>query len=137
MITYPPNTDLYIENRLGEAAIWWFTEAPWRRGVVVITTAHMHQSLNSGSAQVQILLVARWIFETIFSDNEWSRLEIRLNAFCRSTNHKSKSVRTQSNIYNGDSWRIKAVSSWQKLLIFPKKTPLQIFDWVLNTILVY
>ena len=44
MITYPPNTDLYIENRLGEAAIWWFTEAPWRRGVVVIMTAQRHSS---------------------------------------------------------------------------------------------
>ena len=32
MITYPPNTDLYIENRLGEAAIWWFTEASWCSG---------------------------------------------------------------------------------------------------------
>ena len=38
----------------------------WRRGVVAFTTAQLHsQSLNSGSAQVQILLAVCRRFEVV------------------------------------------------------------------------
>ena len=42
---------------------WWSlneytSRLMWHRGVVDVTTAQLHQSLNSGSAQVQMLLAA-------------------------------------------------------------------------------
>ena len=53
-----------------------------RCGLLVITTAQLHQhSLNPGSAQVQILLVASRSFTIVIT----SRFEKRLNAFLQST----------------------------------------------------
>ena len=58
----------------------------WRRGVVVITTAQLHSTkaelrFYAGSS------LARGVSEICDVEHlwQWSRLEIRLNAFCRST----------------------------------------------------
>ena len=57
----------------------------WRRGVVVITTAQLHLAkLNSGSAQVQILLSARQRFEMVRISDKAKRL--------LSVNHTRKAI---------------------------------------------
>ena len=62
----------------------------WRRGVVVITTAQLHStSLDSGSAQFKPC--SRRVGDSRWRDlRQWSRLEIRLNAFRQSTISQKK-----------------------------------------------
>ena len=63
-----------------------FNRHTWRRGVVVITTAQLH-STKPELRFYAGLNPARGVSEIRDGENlwQWSRLEIRLNAFRRST----------------------------------------------------
>ena len=85
---YPAAIFKVIQYGFSGAVVKWhhYCTTVWRRGVVVTTTAQLHStkpelSFCAGSNP------ARGVLEIRDGEDlwQWSRLEIRINAFCRST----------------------------------------------------
>ena len=90
----------------------WHNTSNWRRGVVVITTAQLHSTkpelrLCAGSNP------ARGVLEIRDGEDlwQWFRLEIRLNAFRRSTIPQKQFIKSEWywKILAG-TWDLKTIS---------------------------